>query len=245
MWPEVGRERQSESEAKRLRRGVGEGWREWPVDTGQQRDQLAWDRVQELVREQQSRWVGIPSSFVEILLEIHASVSLHMHIGNAMLHNFSYCAWINPRLIVRLLVCSFSPAPLIVFLVAMKKCAMPLSEPLVDHRPRREMVRRSLCIWGAEGVLSHCIELRVCEIFPIHIILISLCGFIFLFYCFFLFFFFSFYLYRMPLSCIRIILPISQKQLFTWNESMTTKIWENLKGNLSISSSIIYPCYVN
>ena len=33
------------------------------------------------VREGQSRWVGIPSSFVEISLEIHASVSLHLHKG--------------------------------------------------------------------------------------------------------------------------------------------------------------------
>ena len=32
---------------------------------------------------QHSSWV------VEFLLEIHASVSLHMHIGNAMLHNSS------------------------------------------------------------------------------------------------------------------------------------------------------------
>ncbi len=49
-----------------------------------------------------------------------------------------------------LFVCSFvlfSPNPLIVFLVAMKKCAMPLSEPLFDHRPRSES--------GAEGVSSH------------------------------------------------------------------------------------------
>ena len=34
-------------------------------------------------REDRSRWVGIPSRFVEISLEIHASVSLHMHTGNA------------------------------------------------------------------------------------------------------------------------------------------------------------------
>ena len=44
--------------------------------------------------------------------------------------------WVNPSI---LFVCSlfFPPTPLIVFLVAMKKCAMPLSEPLVDHRPGR------------------------------------------------------------------------------------------------------------
>ena len=33
------------------------------------------------VREDRSGYVGIPSSFVEVLLEIHASVSLHMHKG--------------------------------------------------------------------------------------------------------------------------------------------------------------------
>ena len=48
----------------------------------------------------------------------------------------------------------FPLTPLIVFLVAMKKCAMPLSEPQVDHRPRSEMVRRSWRIRGAEGVSS-------------------------------------------------------------------------------------------
>ena len=57
------------------------------------------------VREDRSRWVGIPSSFVEISLEIHVSVSLHMHIGNAMLHNSPSCAWINPSI---LFVCSLS-----------------------------------------------------------------------------------------------------------------------------------------
>ena len=52
------------------------------VDTGQLRDQT--DEIgSRAVRENRSRWVGIPSSFVEISLEIHASVSLHMHTGNA------------------------------------------------------------------------------------------------------------------------------------------------------------------
>ena len=49
----------------------------------------------------------------------------------------------------------FPPTPLIVFLVAMKKCAMPLSEPLVDHRPKSEMDRRSWCVGGPRGVSSH------------------------------------------------------------------------------------------
>ena len=51
-------------------KAVGEGRRRGAVDNGQQK---------EVVREGQSGWVGIPSSFVETSLEIHASVSLQMH----------------------------------------------------------------------------------------------------------------------------------------------------------------------
>ena len=89
---------------------------------------------------QHSSWV------VEFSLEIHASVSIHMHIGNAMLHNSSSCTLSLPEPYCSFVL--FPPTPLIVFLVAMKKCAMPLSEPLVDQRPRSEMVRRSWCIGG-------------------------------------------------------------------------------------------------
>ena len=103
------------------------------------------------VREDRSRWVGIPSSFVEILLEIHASISLHMHIRNAMLHNSPSRARINPSILFVWSFVLFPPTPLIVFLVAMKKSAIPLSEPLDDHRPRSEMVWRSWCNVGAEG----------------------------------------------------------------------------------------------
>ena len=55
---------------KELGKAVGEGWRRRAVDNGQQK---------EAMREGQSGGVGIPSSFVEISLEIHASVSLQMH----------------------------------------------------------------------------------------------------------------------------------------------------------------------
>ena len=68
------------------------------LDKGTQRRQLAkgdargqstpdnretsWHEIgSRKVREDRSGWVGIPSSFVEILQEIHASVSLHMHKG--------------------------------------------------------------------------------------------------------------------------------------------------------------------
>ena len=43
----------------------------------------------------------------------------------------------------------FPPTPSIVFLVAMKKCVMPLLEPLDDHQPKSEMV--DVTGGGAEG----------------------------------------------------------------------------------------------
>ena len=105
------------------------------------------------VREDRSRWVGIPGSFVEISLEIYASVSLHMHKGMQ--------CYITPLLALKLtqaywsfVLCSFSPTPLIVFPVAMKKYAMPLSEPLVDHLPRSDMVSKRLMCRAAEVVSS-------------------------------------------------------------------------------------------
>ena len=54
-----------------------DGWQSTPDSRS---DQSALDRVQKQVREDEleSRWVGIPSSFVEISWRMHVSVSLHM-----------------------------------------------------------------------------------------------------------------------------------------------------------------------
>ena len=46
----------------------------------------------------------------------------------------------------------------------MKKCAMPLSEPLVDHRPRSEMVRRSWRVPG--GGCRHTPAYLRCPVYP-------------------------------------------------------------------------------
>ena len=81
MWPEVGKERQSESETKGLRRRqLVNGDASGQSTPDSRSEQPAWVSPVP-VKEDQSRWVGIPSSFVEILLEIYASVSLHMHKG--------------------------------------------------------------------------------------------------------------------------------------------------------------------
>ena len=130
-WPEVGRECQSESWKKEPRE---KSWQRethsgsWELTPDRRRDQSAWDSPA-AVREDQSRWVGITSSFVEISLENHASVSLHMHKECRVPQLNLLALELTQAHIVRLF---FSPTPLIVFLVAMKKCVIPLSEQLDD-----------------------------------------------------------------------------------------------------------------
>ena len=82
------RERELELDKGTQRKAVGQGWRELPVDTEaevtsrHERGSSSSEGRQVKMR-QHSSWI------VEFSLEIHANVSLHMHIGNAMLHNSS------------------------------------------------------------------------------------------------------------------------------------------------------------
>ena len=70
------RELEEETQRRQLATGDAEGQSTPDIwETSRMRQSPA------AVREDRSRWVGIPSSFVEISLEIHASVSLHMHKG--------------------------------------------------------------------------------------------------------------------------------------------------------------------
>ena len=101
-WPEVGRERQSESETKGLRRRLLAKGDASGQSTPDSRE-TSWDEIgSRAVREDRSRWVGIPCSFVEISVEIHASVSLHMHKGMQCYITPLLSLWVNPSLIVRL-----------------------------------------------------------------------------------------------------------------------------------------------
>ena len=127
-----------------------EGWREWPVDTGQQRDELAWERVQS---SEEDRWglVGIPSSFVEVSLEIYASISLHINPGNAE-------CYITPLLALELTLAYFSFVRLFFFSRSLDciSCSYgemcdALSEPLVDDLPSSEMVLKRLTYSGGRG----------------------------------------------------------------------------------------------
>ena len=145
-WPEVGRERRSESETKELEEGVGEGWREWPVDTGAERP-VGWDDVQssEGRRVKMSRH---SSSVVEFSLDTHASVSLHMH--NVTL--LPFCTWVKPSI---LFVCSFFYRSLDCISCSGKEmCDAPIGttswSPVVKWNGSKRLTYR-----GIEGVTLH------------------------------------------------------------------------------------------
>ena len=115
----------------------------WAVDTGQRRDQS--DEIGSSRSEGRPvKTSQLSSWFVEFSLEIHASVSLQ----GMQCYISSSCTWVNPSPYCSFVLCSFSPIPLVCISCAVKKCAIPLSEPLDDHRPRSEMFRRSWCIGG-------------------------------------------------------------------------------------------------
>ena len=79
------------------------------------------------------------SCFVEFSLVTYASVSLHMHV---VLHTL-LLLWVNSKHCSCLFVCSiFLPLPRS-YSCSGKKCALPPSEPLVDHRPRRKWLEES------------------------------------------------------------------------------------------------------
>ena len=93
-WGRKGRSEKEET-ASWKKEPTGGSWRQarqkgsWQSTPDSRRDQSAWDRVLKQVREDQSRWVGIFSSFVEISRRMHVSVSLHMQ-RNAECHNLTF-----------------------------------------------------------------------------------------------------------------------------------------------------------
>ena len=109
---EVGRECQSELEEGTHRRQLAKS-DAVAVDNGQQKRPVG---MRVAVREDQSGWVGIPSSFVEILLEIHASVSLQIHKECRVSQLNLLALELTQAHIVRLFFVLFLPLPWLYFL---------------------------------------------------------------------------------------------------------------------------------
>ena len=98
-----------------LEKAVGEGWREWPVDTGHLRDlsdEIGSSRSEgrPVKMSQHSSWV------VEFSQKIHVSVTLHMHKGMQCYITPLLTLWVNPSSYCSFVLCSFLPLPWLYFL---------------------------------------------------------------------------------------------------------------------------------
>ena len=132
-WPEVERECQSESWTKELREG---SW-QWRGAVGSIRDQSTWERVQ----HQWGKTSQDESAFLVALWKFREGCT------SALVYRFTKECRVSQLNLLELeltqahIVCLFfPPTPLIVFLVAMKKCAIPPSELLDDSPAKIEMV---------------------------------------------------------------------------------------------------------
>ena len=85
-WGEKGRSERSQGSGQgKAWEGSGQenaregSWKKEPREGSWQRETQRGSRRRSAVREDQSRWVGIPRSFVQISRKIHVSGSLQMH----------------------------------------------------------------------------------------------------------------------------------------------------------------------
>ena len=111
--------------------------------------------------EDGQRWVGIPSGFCRSLAKnTLPAIVYKMHeklYKKKVSQNYPSCTWSWPKSI--LFVCSFSPTPSVVFLVAIKKCVIPpVGTHWMNHGPWIVLVLRSSCIWGSRRGVSHWIK---------------------------------------------------------------------------------------
>ena len=136
--PEVGKGTPVRSWKKELREGSWRwateravGSRHWTAKEISQHEIESSSSGRRTVKmSQHSSW------FVEISLEIHTSVSQQ----GMQCHNLTFLHLSWPKPYCSCVLCSFSPTPLIVFLVAIEKCVIPLSEPRDDSPAKIEMV---------------------------------------------------------------------------------------------------------
>ena len=152
-WPEVEGDARRESD-----KGARRSWRRDTDRGSRQRKPERWDQSEEMgsrpVKEDRVKMSRHSSCFVEVSLVIHASVSLYMLSEMQCYITPCLALWVNPNHIVRLFFLLSSRSLDCIFDVAVEKCALPLSGPLVDHRPRRGMVKRSWYNVWAEAVSS-------------------------------------------------------------------------------------------
>ena len=114
------------------RRSVGEERRREAVENGSGKDQSRWvsSLQKEAVKEDSQTLVGIPCGFCRSFAKNTLPVivfKMHEKLYKKVSQNYPSCTWSWPKSI--LFACSFSPTPSVVFLVTVRKCVIPLSEP--------------------------------------------------------------------------------------------------------------------
>ena len=135
----LARERQGRSWKKELREGSWRRVTQRGFDNRQQKWPL--DRVQ----EQWGKTSQYESAFLVALWKFRegcTSALVYRCIGNAVSRNHPFCTWVDLSPYCSFVLCSFSPTPSVVFLVAIKKCVIPLMEPLDDLPAKTELFKR-------------------------------------------------------------------------------------------------------
>ena len=112
------------------------------------------------MREDQSRWVGIPSSFVEISLKIHASVSLHMHKDCRVSQLNLPALELTQAHIVRLFFVLFSHSLDCISCSHKEMCDTPVGTNRWSPT-KIEMFRRSWCNGGRGDIVTYKLEFNV------------------------------------------------------------------------------------
>ena len=115
--PEVGKGTPFRGVGRRNpQKAVGEGRAEGQSTADSRRDQSAWDRVQ----EQWEKTIQDESTFLVVLWKFRkgcTSALIYRCTRNAVSRNHPSCTWVNPSPYYSFVLCSFSPAPSVVFLV--------------------------------------------------------------------------------------------------------------------------------
>ena len=108
-------------------------------------------------REQWGKTSQDESAFLVALWKFREGCTLALVCrctGNAASRGHLSCTWVNPSPYCSFVLCSFSPAPSVVFLVAIKKCVIPLSEPLDESPAKIELLQEVDVSWGRRGIIT-------------------------------------------------------------------------------------------
>ena len=148
------RERQSEElEEGTQRRQLAKGDAEEQLTLDSRRDQSAWDRVQ----EQWGKTSQDVSAFLMALwkfCEGCTSALVYRCTGNAVSRNHPSCTWVNPSPYCSFVHLFFFSRSLGCISCAVKKCVIPLLEPLNESLAKTDCFKKLISTGGRGGIVT-------------------------------------------------------------------------------------------